>query len=69
MRKGNNHGSPGNSKYFIKNQLRHIQKMNEDLDGINLQVCDGERSNDDEHAIHGIINTDQIENTSQGGQG
>ena len=55
MRKG---ASPGNSKYFIKNQLRHIQKMNEDLDGINPQVCDGERSNDDENPVHGIVNTD-----------
>ena len=32
--------------------------MNEDLDGINIQACDGERSNDDEGVIHGIINQD-----------
>ncbi len=49
MRK-NTHGSPGNSKYFIKNQLRQIQNMNEDPNKV-----DGERSNED-HELNGIIN-------------
>jgi hypothetical protein len=30
--------------------------MNEDLDNINLQACDGERSNDEQIDIHGILN-------------
>jgi len=61
-------GSPGNSKYFIKNQLRHISKMNDDQEGLNsinqgLQPNDNE---DDQDQIPGNVLYNDADSNSQG---